>query len=149
MTDTTPAAVFRHGLDLLVAGDIDAWVDLWADHGVLEFPLAQPGAPRRLDGKAAVHAYMAAFPDLVDITGFPYVEVHRSERPEVVIVEMRAEGRALATDRPYEMTYIAVVTVENGLITHYRDYWSPLAAAEIAGGKDAPWSGTPSSAERR
>ncbi|MFE7120830.1 nuclear transport factor 2 family protein, partial [Streptomyces sp. NPDC057654] len=66
--------------------------------------------------------------------------------PEVIIVEMRAEGRVVATGRPYEMTYVVVATVKNGLITRYRDYWNPLAATEIAGDRDAPWNGAPSSA---
>jgi hypothetical protein len=29
-----------------------------------------------------------------------------------------------------------VITVENGKIRSYRDYWSPLAAAEVLGGLD-------------
>lgn len=42
---------------------------------------------------------------------------------------MRGVGRLVKTDTPYDMAYIAVVTVENGLITSYRDYWNPLAAS--------------------
>ncbi len=142
----TPSAVFRHGLDLLAAGDIDAWIGLWDEDGVCEFPFAPPGAPRRLDGKEAVRAYMASYPDIVDIAGFPDVEVHRTENPEVIIVEMRAEGRVVTTGRPYEMTYIVVATVKNGLFTRYRDYWNPLVAAEMTGDHAAPWTGAPSSA---
>ncbi len=33
------------------------------------------------------------------------------------------------TDSPFDMTYIAVVTVKAGLITSYRDYWNPLAVS--------------------
>jgi hypothetical protein len=29
-----------------------------------------------------------------------------------------------------------VITARHGEITHYRDYWSPLAAAEVLGGLD-------------
>ncbi|MCB5167355.1 hypothetical protein LG634_21240 [Streptomyces bambusae] len=43
-------------------------------------------------------------------------------------VEMRGVGRQVEADAPYDMRYIAVVTVEDGLITSYRDYWNPLAA---------------------
>ena len=32
----------------------------------------------------------------------------------------------------YRLDYVTVVTVQDGLITHYRDYWSPLAAASAA-----------------
>jgi len=138
---TTPEAVFRHGIDLLLAKRFDAWVDLWAEDGVMEFPFAPPGAPRRLAGKAAVSSYMSAYPDHIDLTAIPYVEVHRTDDPDVVVVEMRSEGRAVATGQPFEMSYVAVVTVKEGLITHYRDYWNPLTALEIAGGTDAPFAG--------
>uniref|UniRef100_UPI0034DF6C0B nuclear transport factor 2 family protein n=1 Tax=Streptomyces flavofungini TaxID=68200 RepID=UPI0034DF6C0B len=70
------------------------------------------------------------------------LEVHRTQNPDTVIVEMRSEGRSVATGRPFEMSYVAVVTVRQGRITHYRDYWNPLTALEIAGGTDAPFAGT-------
>ncbi|QQC92988.1 nuclear transport factor 2 family protein [Streptomyces alfalfae] len=138
---STPEEAFRQGIDLLLAKRFDAWIDLWAEDGVMEFPFAPPGAPCRLEGKAAVSAYMTAYPDHIDLTAIPYVEVHRTGDPDVVVVEMRSEGRAVATGHPFEMSYVAVVTVEEGLITHYRDYWNPLTALEIAGGADAPFVG--------
>ncbi|MFE0171150.1 nuclear transport factor 2 family protein [Streptomyces sp. NPDC059002] len=138
---TTPEGLFRHGLTLLLAKDYGGWVDLWADDGVMEFPFAPPGAPRSLDGRAAIHAYMTAFPDHIDLAATPYAEIHRTGDPDVVIVEMRSEGRSVATGEPFEMAYVAVVTVKDGLFTHYRDYWNPLVALEIAGGTDAPFAG--------
>ncbi|WP_079143434.1 nuclear transport factor 2 family protein [Streptomyces luteocolor] len=103
--------------------------------------VAPPGAPRRLDGRSAVRAYMTAYPDHIDLAAIPHVEIHRTTDPEVVIVEMRSEGRSVSTGRDFEMEYVAVVTVKDGLITHYRDYWNPLTALEIAGGTDAPFAG--------
>ncbi|MFF3641624.1 nuclear transport factor 2 family protein [Streptomyces sp. NPDC002564] len=140
---TGPEDVFRHGIELLLAKDFDGWVELVAEDGVFEFPFAPPGAPRRLDGKEAVRAYMTAFPDHMDLEDIPHVEIHHTRDPDVVIVEMRSEGRSVSTGRPFEMTYVVVVTVKNGLITHYRDYWNPLTALEIAGGTDAPFAGSP------
>ncbi|OLZ63713.1 MULTISPECIES: nuclear transport factor 2 family protein [Streptomyces] len=126
----TAAELYRHGLQLLLAKDIPGWVDLWDTHGVLEFPFAPDGRPRRLEGKAAVGEYMRHYPDHIDLHDFPEVTVHQTTAPETIVVEMRGVGRLVKTDTPYDMTYIAVVTVENGLITSYRDYWNPLAASE-------------------
>ncbi|MGK9462983.1 nuclear transport factor 2 family protein [Streptomyces sp. G6] len=39
----------------------------------------------------------------------------------------------MATDTPYQLDYITVLTTHQGLITRYRDYWNPLAAAAAAG----------------
>lgn len=126
-THTAPADLYHRGLRLLLDKDIDAWVELWDAEGVLEFPFAPPGWPRRLDGKAAVADYMRGYADHIDLHDFPDVEVHRTTAPETVVVEMRGVGRLVKTGDPFDMNYIAVVTVRNGLIVHYRDYWNPLA----------------------
>ncbi|MFF5515404.1 nuclear transport factor 2 family protein [Streptomyces coeruleorubidus] len=127
---TTPADLYRHSLRLLLEKDIDAWVGLWAEDGVMEFPFAPPGRPRRLEGKEAVAAYMRPYPDHIDLHDFPDLRIHRTTDPETIVAEMRGVGRLVKTDSPYDMTYVAVVTVRDGLIASYRDYWNPLALDE-------------------
>jgi uncharacterized protein len=129
---TAPADLYRHGLQLLLDKDIPAWVDLWDENGIFEFPFAPEGWPKRLEGKAAVAAYMRDYPDHIDLHDFPYVEIHQTLAPETIVVEMRGVGRLVHTDSPFDMSYIAVVTVKNGLITRYRDYWNPLAVQDPA-----------------
>ncbi|WP_329257206.1 nuclear transport factor 2 family protein [Streptomyces pseudovenezuelae] len=128
---TSPADLYRHSLRLLLDKDIPAWVGLWAEDGIMEFPFAPPGRPRRLEGKEAVAAYMRPYPDHIDLHDFPEVRIHETTDPETIVVEMRGVGRVVATDSPFEMTYVAVVTVRDGLIVSYRDYWDPLAALAL------------------
>ncbi|MFF7550155.1 nuclear transport factor 2 family protein [Streptomyces canus] len=129
-TQTTPADLYRHGLKLLLDKDIAAWIDLWDDNGVFEFPFAPDGWPKRLEGKAAIADYMRGYPDHIDLHDFPYVEIHQTTAAQTIVVEMRAVGRLVETGSPYDMTYIAVVTVEDGRITRYRDYWNPLVVLQ-------------------
>ncbi|MFL5998504.1 MAG: nuclear transport factor 2 family protein [Streptomyces sp.] len=129
-TPTAPADLYRHGLKLLLDKDIAAWIDLWEDNGVFEFPFAPDGWPKRLDGKAAIADYMRAYPDHIDLHDFPHVEIHRTTAAQTIVVEMRGVGRLVETGSPFDMTYIAVVTVEDGRITHYRDYWNPLVVLQ-------------------
>ncbi|MEU9497872.1 nuclear transport factor 2 family protein [Streptomyces sp. NPDC048196] len=124
---TSPADLYRHSLRLLLNKDIPAWVDLWAEHGVMEFPFAPPGWPQRLEGRAAIAAYMRDYPDHIDLHDFPDVRIHRTTDPGTLVVEMRGVGRMVETGDPFDMTYIAVVTVQDGRFTSYRDYWNPLA----------------------
>ncbi|RDG36560.1 nuclear transport factor 2 family protein [Streptomyces corynorhini] len=126
-TNTAPADLYRHSLRLLLDKRISDWVDLWAEDGTMEFPFAPQGRPERLDGKDAVAAYMRHYPDHIDLHGFPDVEIHRTTDPATIVVEMRAVGRLVQTGSPYDMRYIAVVTVRDGQFTSYRDYWNPLA----------------------
>ncbi|GGZ73607.1 nuclear transport factor 2 family protein [Streptomyces bluensis] len=127
---TSPADVYRHSLRLLLDKDIPAWVGLWAEDGLMEFPFAPDGWPRRLEGKEAIAAYMRPYPDHIDLHDFPDLRIHPTTDPETIVVEMRGVGRLVQTDSPFDMTYIAVVTVQDGLITSYRDYWNPLAVLE-------------------
>ncbi|MCM2412659.1 nuclear transport factor 2 family protein [Streptomyces sp. RKAG290] len=131
-TDTAPAELFRHGLQLLLDKDIPGWVGLWDEDGVLEFPFAPDGWPRRLEGRAAIAEYMRGYPDHIDLHAFPHVEITRTVKPETLVVEMRGVGRVVATGGPFDMSYIAVVTVKDGRITHYRDYWNPLVVQDPA-----------------
>ncbi|SEC16463.1 hypothetical protein SAMN04490357_1344 [Streptomyces misionensis] len=127
---TSPAELYRHGLRLLLDKAIPAWVGLWAEDGLMEFPFAPEGWPRRLAGKDAVAAYMRHYPDHIDLRDFTDLRIHETTDPETIVAEMRGVGRLVETGAPYDMTYIAVVTVRDGRITNYRDYWNPLAVLE-------------------
>ncbi|MGX1274558.1 nuclear transport factor 2 family protein [Streptomyces phaeoluteigriseus] len=125
-----PADLYRHGLKLLLEKNIAAWVDLWDENGVLEFPFAPEGWPERLEGRQAVADYMRHYPDHVDLHDFPHVKIHQTTAPETIVIEMRGVGRLVKSDSPFDMTYIAVVTIEDGRIVSYRDYWNPLAVQQ-------------------
>ena len=128
----SPAELYRHSLRLLLDKDIPGWTGLWAEDGVMEFPFAPPGRPQRLEGREAIAEYMRPYPDHIDLHDFPEADlrIHRTVDPRTVVVEMRGVGRLVQADRPFDMTYIAVVTVEDGRFTSYRDYWNPLAVLE-------------------
>ncbi|MFJ2020499.1 nuclear transport factor 2 family protein [Streptomyces nodosus] len=127
---TSPADLYRHSLRLLLDKDIPAWVALWAEDGLMEVPFAPDGWPRRLEGKEAVAAYMRHYPAHIDLHDFPDLRIHQTTDPQTIVVEMRGVGRLVESDAPFDMTYIAVVTVQEGHITSYRDYWNPLAVQE-------------------
>ncbi|AUI59017.1 nuclear transport factor 2 family protein [Amycolatopsis sp. BJA-103] len=126
----SPAELFRHGLQLMLAGNIPGWIDLWAEDGTMEFPFAPEGWPERLADRAAIAAYMRDYPDHIELHEFPHLEIHQTTDPETIVVEMRAIGRLKQTGNPFDMTYIAVVTAQGGRFTSYRDYWNPLAVLE-------------------
>ncbi|MFY4722831.1 nuclear transport factor 2 family protein [Streptomyces sp. LaBMicrA B280] len=127
---TSPADLYRHSLRLLLDKNIPAWVALWAEDGLMEFPFAPDGRPRRLEGKEAIAAYMRPYPDHIDLHDFPDLRIHQTTEPGTIVVEMRGVGRMVETDAPFDMTYIAVVTVRDGRFTAYRDYWNPLAVRQ-------------------
>lgn len=123
---------FRNHLKHLSGGDIEAWVNLWQEDGVLEFPYGPAGFPEMKKGKADLFDYMQNFPKHFEVQ-FKDLEFHLTVDPELVIAEFKSVGKHRETGNPYNQTYISVVQTKDGLITRYRDFWNPLVAIESVG----------------
>ncbi|MER6337370.1 nuclear transport factor 2 family protein [Streptomyces tendae] len=121
-------------IDLMLAKDMNAVAELWAPDGIAEFPFAAGSSPRVLRGRDEVRAYLAHYPDLMDMKEVAALTVRPTDQADTVVVEWTATGLTVATSRPYRLDYIVVLTVRDGLIALYRDYWSPLSAAAASGG---------------
>jgi uncharacterized protein len=58
----TSAQLFAHHLEF-IGKDIQAWINLFTEDAVIEFPYASAlGSPERLEGKAAIYNYMKYVP---------------------------------------------------------------------------------------
>jgi uncharacterized protein len=127
---TTAVDMFNKLAQNVGTGDVGALVDLCADDVVFEFPFAPPGRPTRVEGKPAVTDYLKGVAGRVRIEGVRDLEVHETVKPDVAIIEMTLTGTVAATGAPHEQSYVSVLTVRDGLIARYRDYWNPLRSAE-------------------
>ncbi|WP_431871859.1 nuclear transport factor 2 family protein [Nocardiopsis eucommiae] len=122
----SPTTVFHRASEHLLSHDMRAFTALYAEDAVMEFPFAPPGAPRRLEGRETIEAYLAGYTDKLNVLSVHDVTVHQTTVPEVIIAELAVSGRRVPTDAPYTARYVAVLTISGGLIQHYRDYWNPL-----------------------
>ncbi|GAB7069089.1 nuclear transport factor 2 family protein [Mycobacterium hodleri] len=132
MTDSTPGAVFAAATAAISAGDVDGWLAHCRDDVVLEFPYAPTGRPRRVEGKPAVEEYLRAVPGQVEFERITRQHVHQTVDPDTAVIEWSVTGHVKATGAPYEMSYVVVLTLVDGLIAVYRDYWNPLTLLEAA-----------------
>jgi uncharacterized protein len=99
--------------------------------------------PQRVAGRAALLEHMRRFPETFKVE-FVGLVFHETVDPSLVIAEFRSTGTALPTGKPYEQTCISVVrTDEDGLITHYLDYWNPLVAIAALTPDDVPSDSEP------
>lgn len=126
----------RRALEGLIAKDVSPWVTMFAEDGAMEFPFALPGYPRRVEGKSAIAEHMKRFPDHLEIFRIVWFKPYTIVGGNGVVIEFACEGRALATGRPYNQTYVSVIEHEGGLVKLYRDYWNPLVALEAMGGAE-------------
>ncbi|WP_411839039.1 nuclear transport factor 2 family protein [Paracoccus sp. ME4] len=110
-------------------------VNLFAEDVVFEFPYAPEGLPRRLDGSAALGAHMARLGPLLSFGPMQLGDVH--DAGATVVFEFTCCGRGLVTGAPYDQHYVSVVTLRDGRIVRYRDFWNPLAVLTALGGAEA------------
>lgn len=113
----------------------DQMTDLFTHDVTFEFPYAPEGLPRRLDGIDALADHLARLGPMLELYSFTLHAVYPTH--DTVIFEFSCDGAGIATGLPYDQDYISVVTLREGRISHYRDYWNPLVALAALGGAQA------------
>jgi ketosteroid isomerase-like protein len=132
----TASQVLKRSLDTFLAKDMKGWSELCDENVVVELPFSPDPAARKLVGRAAIYAYLKDYPKAIDIQSIPTLKIHATDDPQVAIAEWSVSGRVISNGNPYELSYATVVTVRNGLIVNYREYFNPQAfMAAMSGGK--------------
>lgn len=112
----------------------DDFLDLFAEDVVFEFPYAPPGFPKRLDGRGTLAAHLARFGPLLDFGELELKSIYPSR--DAVVFEFSCAGRGTNTGVAYDQNYISVVTLREGRIARYQDYWNPLIVLAALGGSE-------------
>ncbi len=97
---------------------------------MFEFPFAPPGRPARVEGKEAIGDYLESISGHLRIDDVRELEIRETVKPDVAIIEITVAGTMTTTGEPCERSYVIVLTVRDGLLARYRDYWNPLQSAE-------------------
>jgi ketosteroid isomerase-like protein len=121
-------------MDSLVAKDMERLFSIWHEDAVLEFPYAPEGLPTRLEGKDAVRAHLEHFPSIVEITGFPKQQLYELQDENQGIAEVTCSGKVINNGNDYNISYVWIFEVRDGLLYRLRDYWNPLAVMRAFGG---------------
>lgn len=121
--DTSFPQWLAPAIEGLVSGDLDAWMDVYADDAVHEFPFAAPGAPQRLEGKEAIERFMSDIAGRIRFGTFSDVRVR--ETGDEVVIEAEGHHWDAATDDPFDLRYVWIITRRDGRVTRLRDYMGP------------------------
>jgi uncharacterized protein len=132
----TASQVLQRAMDLFLAKDMKGWSELCDENVVVELPFSPDPAGRKIVGRAAIYAFLKDYPKAIDIKSLPTLKIHATDDPNVAIAEWSVSGRVVNNGNPYELSYATAVTVRNGLIVNYREYFNPHAfLAAMAGAR--------------
>jgi ketosteroid isomerase-like protein len=127
----TPHQVFDRMRERWLANETAFDEDSLAEDVVLEMPFAAPGRPARIEGRAAVLAFIRA-----GHAGLPFRfddcrarAVHDTADPGTIVVEYELAATMTATGVSAAAPFIGVLTVHEGRISRWREYQNPLAVA--------------------
>lgn len=118
-----------------IARDAGRLAGLYAPDAVHEFPFVTPGAPSRIEGRAAIGEFNdAVFRSLpFAYSEYRSVAVHQVGET-VLVVEQEAIGANTITGAPFALPNVWVIEVDaQGLVVSLRDYVNPAAIAEALG----------------
>jgi ketosteroid isomerase-like protein len=130
-----PREVFARLMEAVLDLEMDAQADLYAEDGILEWPFAPPGMPRRVEGREAIRRLLVPLSEQAKLAGRRPVEyralvIHETTDPEVIVAEFDLQGKS-ANGEQYQLSYIQVLRVRDGQIVSFRDYWSPRALTAL------------------
>jgi len=135
MSSATPADILARRSHLILNGDADGFADLFAPDAVIESTFAgPPGTPVRLEGREAIREYsrhVMASP--LRMEDFEVVELYQTQDPEVVIVEMRANGTVTTTGRSFATTSVQILRIREGHIVLSRDFADNRILEDVIG----------------
>jgi ketosteroid isomerase-like protein len=127
LRDDRPFLVWEEALRFVRERDLDGYAGMFAPDGVVELPFPLPGMPRRLEGREEIQRVLAPVWRAQAESGrrIEAVDpraVHRTDDdPGLVVIEFDLHG-VEASGMPYRLSYVHVVTVRDGRISHLRDY---------------------------
>lgn len=112
----------------LMTVDTKTWAEMLAEDVVVDFPYAPGlGWPGQVRGRQAMHDHVAnALKNMPDLQ-FSNLRKYPTADPDVIWFEVHGSANVPSTGKAYEQDYACKLTVKNGKIVHYSEYWNPIA----------------------
>jgi uncharacterized protein len=123
--------IIKEGLEGLVDGE--DYFDLLTEGVIFEYVISVPGYPRRVEGRQNIIDLYSGYGDYMDVHSADNLRVHRDPATSVVVLEYEVHGKSVQTGWPYDNHFVSVLTVNDGKVTHWRDYLDPVAVFDASG----------------
>lgn len=100
--------------------------DAVAENAVFEFLYNFPGFTNKIKGRKAYMDWFAGYTNVLHSAD--HLRVYKSAQPpHVIILEYEVHGKVPSTGKAYDNRFCSIITTENRMIVHWRDYMDSLA----------------------
>ncbi|MGX9272762.1 nuclear transport factor 2 family protein [Pantoea ananatis] len=108
-------------------------LSMMSDDILFEFPYALPGSVPSIKGKSALAAHLAQIAGLISLESMTLHNTVIDPYAKRAVLEISCRGIAPETGNRYDQQYVCVLTLQDGLISHWHDYWNPLIVLNALG----------------
>lgn len=102
-----------------------AYGELFTIDAVQEFPYAPAPYAKEVIGRAAITEYISNVVNGATNWNFKNFVFSTTSDPETVYVEFEGSADVIATGKPYHQIYVGRITLKDGKISRYREFWNP------------------------
>lgn len=112
--------------------DVDAMMALLTPDAIFEFPYAVAGMDRIAGGDpAALRAHNEMMPNFIKSFEFTNIEVDQLKDEGRYLVQLDVRGVLLKEAPVYENRYCIVVTLRDGKVSHWREYFDAVSVSGL------------------
>lgn len=127
------SSMLKKALGTKLDPSANRFMEMVSDDIEMEFPYAHEGCIKRINGRSDLERYLTKVASLIQFESMGEPLVHHTLNENTVIIEFTCKGVGAKTGNPYDQSYISVITLEQGRIKRYQDYWNPLIVASALG----------------
>jgi uncharacterized protein len=141
MTASTTDAgttLVRTYIDAVSALDVDGIVATLHADVVMHIPYAPEGIPKVVEGRDAVREWFTAVPNLMAPLNYTGHDIVALTREGEYVARYSGSTTVLPTGIPYGTDYVALFTVQDGLLISTTEYFDAVALVKGLG-----WTVTP------
>jgi uncharacterized protein len=103
----------------------EAYANLWTEDAVHEYPYAPAPYSKKLEGRDVITAYIANVTQSATNWSFTNFTFLATSDADTVFVEFEGSALVTATGKRYQQIYVGRITLREGKIAHYREFWNP------------------------
>lgn len=102
------------------------YADLFTEDAIQQYPYAPAPYAKEVVGRDAIANYITNVVSGATEWDFRNFEFSVTADPNTIFVEFEGSANVIATGKPYHQLYIGRISIKDGKIASYREFWNPI-----------------------